>query len=113
MALPKTFRDVEAGWGKDNSSLECELLLHDFFRREEGYSTENPLILCRDGGLMALYSMDGLDPETMDEDARDSARKTSCDWRPCELPVHCPSRAPVPRALRRRSQRRSRQASAH
>src|SRR5664279_4686447 len=68
MALPKTFRDVEAGWGKDNSSLECELLLHDFFRREEGYSAEHPLILCRDGGLMALYSMDGLDPETMDED---------------------------------------------
>jgi TraG P-loop domain len=68
MGLPKTFREVEAGWGKDNSSLECELLLHDFFRREEGYSTEHPLILCRDGGLMALYSMDGLDPETMDED---------------------------------------------
>jgi hypothetical protein len=68
MALPKTFREVEAGWGKDNSSLECELLLHDFFRREEGYSMEHPLILCRDGGLMALYSMDGLDPETMDED---------------------------------------------
>ena len=68
MALPKTVREVEAGWGKDNSSLECELLLHDFFRREEGYSTEHPLILCRDGGLMALYSMDGLDPETMDED---------------------------------------------
>jgi hypothetical protein len=68
MALPKTFREVEAGWGKDNSSLECELLLHDFFRREEGYGAEHPLILCRDGGLMALYSMDGLDPETMDED---------------------------------------------
>ena len=54
MALPKSVRAVEAGWGKDNSSLECELLLYDLFRRDEEYSAEHPLILCRDRGLMSL-----------------------------------------------------------
>jgi len=73
MALPKSVRELEAGWGKDNSNLECELLLYDFFRREDCYSPAHPLILCRDGGLMALYSMDGLDPETMDEDGLSGA----------------------------------------
>ena len=73
MALPKSVRAVEAGWGKDNSSLECELLLYDFFRRDEEYSAEHPLILCRDGGLMCLYKMDGLDPETMAEDGLEGA----------------------------------------
>jgi hypothetical protein len=73
MSLPKSVKDVEAGWGRDSSSLECELLLHDFFRKEEGYSAERPLVLCRDGGLMGLYSMDGLDPETMGEDGLEGA----------------------------------------
>jgi hypothetical protein len=45
--------------------------------------------------------------------ARDSGRKTSCGWRLRGLSAHCPSRAPVPGALLRRSQRRSRQVSAH
>jgi hypothetical protein len=68
MALPKSTREVETAWGRDNSNLECELLLFDFFRQEEGYSADRPLVLCRDGGLMCLHTMDGLDPETMGED---------------------------------------------
>jgi hypothetical protein len=71
--MPKAVREVEAGWGRENGNLECELLLHDFFRREEEYSAERPLVLCRDGGLMALYKMDGLDPETMAEDGLEGA----------------------------------------
>jgi len=68
MSLPKSVDEVQAAWGKDSSSMECELLLYDFFRKEEGYTAERPLVLCRDGGLMGMYSMDGLDPETMGED---------------------------------------------
>ena len=68
MGLPQTASEVKAAWNRDSSNLESELLLHDFFRREEGYSPERPLILGRDGSLMALYTMDGLDPETMGED---------------------------------------------
>ena len=44
--------------------------------------------------------------------ARDSARTTSRGWWPGALPAHWSSPAPVPRALSRRSQRTSRQASA-
>jgi hypothetical protein len=73
MSLPKSVKEVEGAWGRDNSSLECELLLHDFFRKEEGYTPERPLVLCRDGGLMGMYSMDGLDPETMGEDGLEGA----------------------------------------
>ena len=66
--MPHTDNEVQRAWTAESSSLECELLLYDFFRRDEEYSAERPLILCRDGGLMALYGMDGLDPETMSED---------------------------------------------
>jgi hypothetical protein len=73
MSLPKSAAEVTRAWSGDSSSLECELLLYDFFRREEEYSAERPLVLCRDGGLMGVYRMEGLDPETMAEDGLEGA----------------------------------------
>ena len=73
MGLPTSVKGVEEAWGRSSSNLECELLLYDFFKREAEYSAERPLVLCRDGGLMAVYSMDGLDPETMGEDGLQGA----------------------------------------
>lgn len=52
MSLPRSIPGVEVAWGRDNSNLECELLLYDLFRQEESYSPDHPLILCRDGGLI-------------------------------------------------------------
>jgi hypothetical protein len=68
MGLPKEIRILERAWNSADANLENELLLYDFFRREEGYAAERPLIVCKDGGLMALYRMDGLDPEPLGGD---------------------------------------------
>jgi len=73
MSLPKSVAALDAAWNGQSSNLESELLLYDFFRHEEDYAAERPLILCRDGGLMCMYTMDGLDPETMGEDGLELA----------------------------------------
>jgi hypothetical protein len=73
MPLPKSVPALEAAWAGGSSNLECELLLYDFFRHEEGYSADQPLLLCRDGGLMCMYTMEGLDPETTGEDSLQGA----------------------------------------
>ena len=75
MGFRPTVSSLDRGWNGDNSSLEQELLLYDFFRRDEEYSPQNPLVLCRDGGLMAVYAMDGLDPEPMGEDGLEGASR--------------------------------------
>ncbi|MGD0835097.1 MAG: ATP-binding protein [Polyangia bacterium] len=71
--LPPSLPGLARAWADNCSSLEGELLLYDFFRRDPEHTRARPLVLCRDGGLMALYSMDGLDPETMDEDGLQGA----------------------------------------
>ena len=68
MGLPKNTRVLERLWNDADANLENELLLYDFFRREEGYASGRPLIVCKDGGLMALYRMDGIDPEPFGDD---------------------------------------------
>jgi hypothetical protein len=73
VGLPDRLAALDRAWNADSGQLESELLLHDFFRREDGYTSERPLILCRDGGLMALYSMDGIDPEPLGEDGLEGA----------------------------------------
>ena len=68
MAIPVDTRTLERRWNRDDGNLETELLLYDFFRHEEGYRPTHPLIACKDGGLMALYGMEGIDPEPQGED---------------------------------------------
>jgi hypothetical protein len=68
MGLPKATRSLDQTWNGADANLEDELLLYDFFRREEDYSNERPLIVCKDGGLLALYQMDGIDPEPLGGD---------------------------------------------
>jgi len=68
MAVPKDARELDRRWNDVDGNLERELLLYDFFRREEGYPSDSPLIVCKDGGLMALYGMEGIDPEPQGED---------------------------------------------
>jgi hypothetical protein len=73
MGLPTRPRDLERRWNAEAGNLENELLLYDFFRREEGYLAERPLVLCRDGGLMAVFTMEGIDPEPLGDEGLDSA----------------------------------------
>ena len=54
-------------WNHLCDNLEEQVLALDFYRLEEGYDSTKPLILCKDGGLMALYEMSGLDPEPISE----------------------------------------------
>ena len=49
------------------------MLFYDFFRREEGYDPSRPLILCKNHGLLALYRMEGLDPEPLGEEGIEMA----------------------------------------
>lgn len=68
MPLAHRIRELERLWNHETANLEDEILLYDFFRREEGYSPERPLVLCKDGGLLALFAMEGIDPEPLGED---------------------------------------------
>ena len=73
-----TRQDLARAWNSGDTNLESLLLVHDFFWEEEGYSAERPLIKCKDGGLMAVYAMDGLDPEPLgEEDLFNAARAVS------------------------------------
>lgn len=58
--------------GKE-SNLENELYLYDFFRLDPEHTEERPLILCKDGGLMAMIALKGLDPEPMGQEDFDGA----------------------------------------
>ena len=73
MSLVKDLRVLYRNWNDLESNLENEVLFYDFFRREEGYHPARPLILCKDGGLLALYRMEGLDPEPLGEEGIEMA----------------------------------------
>lgn len=63
MGLVKDLSVLFKDWNTASSNLENELLFFDFFRLEENYDPAKPFILCKDGGLLALFEMDGIDPE--------------------------------------------------
>lgn len=66
--IPKRLSHLERLW-RASANLEDELLLYDVFRRDDEHTPEEPLVLCKDGGLMALFSCEGIDPEPLDEGA--------------------------------------------
>lgn len=69
--IPKKIKPLERLWS-EAANLEDELLAYDFFRRDDEYSSSEPLVLCKDGGLMALFSCEGIDPEPLgDHDLAD------------------------------------------
>jgi hypothetical protein len=73
MGLAKDLGVLFRNWNDLESNLENEVLFYDFFRREEGYDPSRPLILCKNHGLLALYRMDGLDPEPLGEEGIEMA----------------------------------------
>lgn len=73
MTLPKERRVLDRRWNADAANLENELLFYDFFRREEGYPADRPLVLCKDGGLLAVFAMEGIDPEPLGEEGLEGA----------------------------------------
>jgi hypothetical protein len=75
MGLVKDLGVLFRNWNDLESNLENEVLFYDFFRREEGYDPSRPLILCKNSGLLALYRMEGLDPEPLGEDGIEMAAK--------------------------------------
>ncbi|HEY0713063.1 MAG TPA: hypothetical protein VGF45_10340, partial [Polyangia bacterium] len=64
--------DFDRLWNGDTGNLENSLLIYDFLRIERDYSPERPLILCKDGGLLAVFRFEGLDPEPLNEDGLSS-----------------------------------------
>ena len=73
MGLVKELKVLVRNWNDLESNLENEVLFYDFFRREEGYDPAQPLILCKNHGLLALYRMEGLDPEPLGEEGLEMA----------------------------------------
>lgn len=73
MGLVKDLGVLTQHWNDLESNTENEVLFYDFFRKEEGYDPSRPLVLCKDGGLMAMYRMDGIDPEPFAQDGLEMA----------------------------------------
>ena len=73
MGLTKDLGTLFRDWNDLESNLENEVLFYDFFRREEGYDPARPLILCKNHGLLALYRMEGLDPEPLGQEGIEMA----------------------------------------
>ena len=55
--------DALLGFWNRETNLENELYLVDYFRSESQYTKDWPLVFTKNGGLMAFFTMDGLDPE--------------------------------------------------
>jgi hypothetical protein len=66
--LPTRVSELERVWNADSANLENVLLPYDFFRRDPEYSSDQPLVLTKDGGLLAVFGMDGVDPEPLGEE---------------------------------------------
>lgn len=60
--IPETLDGLTGFWTRE-TNLENEIYLMDFFRTETQYSHEWPLVATKNGGLMAFFKMEGLDPE--------------------------------------------------
>ena len=73
--IPKTANALFGFWNME-TNLENELYLVDFFRTETQYSKEWPLVFTKNGGLMAFFSMDGLDPEPLGPEEHEAVAAT-------------------------------------
>jgi hypothetical protein len=66
--VPTRVADIDRLWNAEGTNLENVLLPYDFFRRDPEYDRDRPLIVTKDGGLLALFAMDGVDPEPLGEE---------------------------------------------
>ena len=66
--VPTKVKELDRAWNGETSNLEDALLPYDFFRRDPHHRSDRPLILTKDGGLLALFFMAGVDPEPLSED---------------------------------------------
>ena len=73
MGVGAGLKALVTNWNKLSDNLEDQILPLDFFRLEYGYDPEKPLVVCKDGGLMCIYEMAGLDPEPISERELDYA----------------------------------------
>lgn len=70
--LPGTYAGLLSRWTRSQTNLEEEVFFVDWFKDRE-WSDDRPLILCKDGGLMAIFNMSGIDPEPMGQEDFDGA----------------------------------------
>lgn len=91
MGLAKGLSVLFKDWNTASSNLENELLFFDFFRQEEAYDPARPFILCKDGGLLALFEMEGIDPEPIGTEglelASSAIRRAMDTFNPANLDV--------------------------
>lgn len=89
MGLVKDLAVLFKDWNTASSNLENELLFYDFFRLEESYDPLRPFILCKDGGLLAMFEMEGIDPEPIGveglELASNAVRRAMDTFNPANL----------------------------
>jgi hypothetical protein len=72
--IPARKATVARRWEAEGATLESALLIRDFFRLEgKTYKPNEPFVLCEDAGLLAVFRMEGLDPEPLNDDALEDA----------------------------------------
>lgn len=73
--LPHNYEGLRVRWNEEEGRLENELMLLNFFREEEGYRFDQPLVSTATGGLIGFFTMEGLDPEPFDQGEYNEASK--------------------------------------
>lgn len=73
--IPETMDALFGFWNRE-TNLENELYLVDFFRSEMQYTREWPLVFTKNGGLMAFFTMEGLDPEPFGQEEMEAVSAT-------------------------------------
>jgi hypothetical protein len=64
--VPRHVGEIDALWNQAAGNLENAFLPYDFLRqRDPHYEASRPLVLCKDWGMMAMFSMEGADPEVL------------------------------------------------
>lgn len=71
--IPSSIEEMAGIYTGNESNLEDEIQLEDFFRKEPGYDPSRPFVTTKTGGLMAFYVMDGVDPEPLSNEQIDQA----------------------------------------
>lgn len=73
--FPKSRGGLLGMAGAREANLEDEVMIWDFFRSDAGWNEDEPLVLCKDGGLLAMVGVRGIDPESFDQAVFDDASK--------------------------------------